>query len=158
MPRLVCIEGSLPLRHQREWNLLWFPLPGARWHRDRWQKGREPRVWGLVRVAAGANVRATRRSERGDGKWGDSRTYWGRTDVYTYVRPSVVSHVSEFQRVLNVGRMKGHRNCTPTRDRRSDRGEISTSRRRITSRHCSRERQLPSSFSLDFDLPRDVDP
>lgn len=64
----------------------YVPLPGgARWYRNRWQKGREPRIWELVRVAAGASVKAAS-DRRGDGKWGDSRTgtYWvGRTCTRT---------------------------------------------------------------------------
>lgn len=42
-----------------------FPCQEARWRRDRWQKGREPRIWELVRVAAGASVKATGDRTRG---------------------------------------------------------------------------------------------
>lgn len=133
------------------------PLPGPRWHRDRWQKGREPRIWELVRVAAGASVKATS-DRRGDGKWGDSRTgtYWiGRTCTRTCGRcPPRERGSSAFWtlagwRVIEIALRDSLQPIRPWRN-----FNVAP---RITS-HCSRNRQLPSSFSLDSELPRDVDP
>jgi len=129
-----------------------MPLARARWHGTggRWGTGARESLGFECSRAAGANVKAAS-DRRGDGKWSDSRarTYWtDRPDGRVHVRAAVALHASATDahvghqrpvRVLDVGRMKGHRDCTrdppsntPIRPWRNF--EAATS---ITS-HCSR--------------------